>query len=59
MLGLAIQTTEERRALERIRGRAEDRWASRGWGLGVSVLPHQKAKEAFHLGEACGLFDHL
>ena len=50
MLALAIRTTEERRALERIRGGAEDRWASEGLGLRCVSVTTSKSKGSFPLG---------
>lgn len=50
MLALAIPTTEERRALDRIRGRAEDRWASEGMGLRRVSVTTSKSKGSFPLG---------
>ena len=50
MLALAIRTTEERRALERIRGRAEDRWASEGMGLRRVSVTTSKSRGSFPLG---------
>ena len=50
MLALAIRATEERRALERIRGRAEHRWASEGMGLRPVSVTTSKSRGSFPLG---------
>lgn len=50
MLALAIRTTEQRRALERIRGGAEDRWASEELGLRCVSVTTSKSKGSFPLG---------